>query len=164
MGNLSWVDQPSTDISGTSNDTELLFNSSDAITGSSSLTWDGSSLDVTGDITSTGDVSASSVTTTGKGSVTQTTSVNTGVTVNASSGKITTVSLAIPSHEIETFTVTNSSCSADSIVLCNVISYGGTYTVTCSVNSISAGSFDVVLSNPSGGTLDAAAVIGFMII
>jgi hypothetical protein len=56
-GNLSWVDQPSTDISGSSNDTELLFNSSDTITGSSSLTWSGTSLGLTGTLAVTGSTS-----------------------------------------------------------------------------------------------------------
>jgi hypothetical protein len=101
---------------------------------------------------------------TSKTSVTQVTSVNTGVTVDSKAGKITTVTLNIGSHSTESFTVSNTECFADSIVLCNIIDYSGSFNLHCGANNITNGSFDVVLTNSTGGPLDSAAVIGFMIV
>jgi hypothetical protein len=99
-----------------------------------------------------------------KGTVTQTTSVTTGVTVNARSGKITTVPLTLATGTTGTFTVTNSSCAATNVVLANVSSYTGSGFVQCNVSNVSAGSFDIVLINASGSTLDAACEVSFAIL
>jgi hypothetical protein len=118
-----------------------------------------------GGMTHTGTVTTSGVITSGKGAVTQVTSVNTGVTTNARSGKITTITpLEIGSHLTETFTVTNSECTADSIVLCSVISYAGAFDFHCRADNITSGSFDIVMTNSTGGPLNAVGVIGFIVI
>jgi hypothetical protein len=105
-----------------------------------------------------------SITMANKGAVTQITSDSTPVTLNASSGKITTVSLALSSHATTTFTVTNSFCAATNIVLANIIDYGGSGQLHCSIDNIGAGTFDIILTNSTGTTLDALAIIGFLII
>ena len=102
----------------------------------------------------------------GKGTVTQTTSATTGVTLNAPAGIITTVSQALVSNASATFSVTNSYSLNDSLILTTVIAYSGTSTITVETNQIGAGpgSFDVKITNVGGGTLDAVAKIGFLIV
>lgn len=86
---------------------------------------------------------------TGRGTVTQATSITTGVTVNATSGTITTVSQTIAAGAEATFTVTNSSVAAnDSVIvsLASTASAGGPFIVT--VTAVAAGSFDISIANP----------------
>ena len=99
-----------------------------------------------------------------RATVTQITSVNTGVTINATVGKITTVSLTIPKWDKQTFTVTNDRVLADSIVLMTIEEYSGSNFFNVYVNNIVAGAFDVVLANSSNGTLDATATFAFKIL
>lgn len=87
------------------------------------------------------------------GTVTQITSITTGVTTNAPSGIITTVTnlSGITAQTSATFTVTNSSVLATSVIVANVVDYAGTYitngTPVVNVDNIGAGTFDVVLIN-----------------
>jgi hypothetical protein len=104
------------------------------------------------------------INTSGKGAVLQASSPTTGVTLNTRSGKITTQSLSTVSDSTTTFTVTNSECVATSIVLANVSSYGGAGFLQCNISAVSAGTFDVVLTNSSGTTLTAACEVSFMVI
>ncbi len=118
----------------------------------------------TGAVTITNTVTADEFTTSSKGAVTQLTSITTGVTSNASSGKETTVSSTLAAQASASFTVTNSYCGTASIVLASVQSYTGTGTVGVEVNAITAGTFDLVLTNTSGSTLDSTIIIGFMVV
>lgn len=99
-----------------------------------------------------------------KGEVTQITSQTTGVTINSSIGKITTVSLTIANHSSSRFTVTNDKVTADSIILCNIAKYTGTSTVSCIADAIASGTFDVILQNNGGGVLTALAIIHFLVL
>ena len=87
----------------------------------------------------------------GDGVVTQDTSVTTGVTLNASSGVITTFSQSALAGATSTFTVTNSCVVAGSVVGVTVGNYAGTYGTNgiplATVSAISAGSFDVTIIN-----------------
>jgi hypothetical protein len=100
----------------------------------------------------------------GKGAVTQITSDSEPVTLNAPAGKITTFSLALAADAQTTFTVTNSYCAATNIVLANIADYGGAGFCSVNVDNIGAGSFDLIVANTTATTLDAVAIIGFMIV
>lgn len=87
----------------------------------------------------------------GDGTVTQATSISTGVTLNAASGVITTVSATTAAQATAAFTVTNSAVASTSVVLLALGAYSGTFgtngTPLVSVSSVSAGSFQVTIYN-----------------
>lgn len=87
----------------------------------------------------------------GQGTVTQATSITTGVTVNASSMVITTVSTTLAAAANATFTVTNSTVASTSIPVCSVGSYSGTLGTNgfpdVMTGTVSAGSFQVIVVN-----------------
>jgi len=124
----------------------------------------------TGNITTTGGIASSSVSAgigyaVGAGLVvTQITSKATGVTINAVTGAITTNNAALAAGAEVKFTVTNSCVAAIDIPIVAIKSGGtsGRYLIT--VSAVAAGSFDIVLSNVSAGSLSEAVVINFGII
>jgi hypothetical protein len=98
----------------------------------------------------------------GQGTVTQATSITTGVTVNASSGVITTVSSTLAAQGTSTFTITNNTVTATSVVKLTVGTYGGTFgtngTPVAIVSAVASGSFNITIynahaSNALNGTL-----------
>ena len=102
-----------------------------------------------------------------KGTVTQLTSTTTGVTVNAAAGVITMFTSVLAADATETFIVTNSSCSATSVVLVNHLSYTGTdatAVITVNVIDIAEGVFSVQVGNGSAAILDGILTIGFLIV
>ena len=83
--------------------------------------------------------------------VTQITTITTGVTVNADTGVITTVSSTLAALTATTFTVTNSRVEANSAVVASIENYSGTYVTNglprVTVNNVVAGAFDIVICN-----------------
>jgi hypothetical protein len=83
--------------------------------------------------------------------VTQITSTTTGVTINSSTGVITTFTETLAGAANLTFTVTNSAVEAGSAVVVNVQNYTGAYTTNgtplVAVNNVAAGSFDIKVLN-----------------
>ena len=137
-GNLSWV-TPSSGGTPAGSDTEIQFNNAGSFGASSDLAWDGTAL------------SAPQIIVTDKGTVTQTTSLSTGVTLNKPAGVITLLSGgSISSDAVASFTVTNSYVSASSVVI--VTMSDGPYQLICNTRSVTSGSFDVGLYNADNGT------------
>ena len=104
---------------------------------------------------------------TGDGStVTQATSITTGVEINANSGTITTVSSVLATGVDATFTVTNDKIEANDTPIVVTKSYGGTADgiPTASVSAVADGSFDVNIRNQGAVTLDAVIVLSFSVI
>ena len=130
------------------------------------------------DLTLTGDLTVSGTTTTGnttlvseatdsrtltfpdvsgtflvadKLTVTQTGSIENKVTINAFSGKITTVSGTVLKRNKKKFTVRNSVVTVSSFILLTVNNYTGKYNggglPTANVDNIQNGSFDIVIIN-----------------
>lgn len=100
-----------------------------------------------------------------QGSVTQLTSKSTGVTLNASAGRITMNNAALGATTNVAFTLTNSKIGAKDVVIVNVA--GGaasSETYNCWVSGHSTGSCTFVLRNISGGSLSEAVVLNFAII
>ena len=100
-----------------------------------------------------------------QGTVTQATSKSTGVTLNKSAGQITMNNASLATATNATFTLNNSTISANDAVILT-ISGGqttpGSYNVFA--NSLSTGLVSITLRNSSGGTLSEAVVINFAII
>ena len=123
----------------------------------------GTSLTVTGLVKSSGTAGMGYATGAG-GTVTQLTSKTTGVTINKVCGQITMNGAALAAGAEATFTVTNNTVAATDVP---VVAHGsggtaGAYSVT--VAAVAAGSFKIVVSNMSAGSLSEAIVINFAII
>lgn len=95
------------------------------------------------------------------GTVTQSTSKSTGVTLNKVTGAITTHNASLASNAVVTFTVTCSPCANTSLVNINHISGGslGSYLVTA--HTVGTGSFQISIRNLSGGPLAEALVLRY---
>jgi len=84
-------------------------------------------------------------------SVTQTTSITTGVETTTMTGTITTVSLTTAANSSESaFTVSNRNIKADDIVSVSIKNYSGTGTPLLTVTDVSDSSFDICVANVSG--------------
>ena len=100
-----------------------------------------------------------------QGSVTQLTDKSTAVTLNKSMGRITMNNASLATATNATFTLNNSSISANDTVILT-ISGGqatpGSYNVFA--NALATGSVSITLRNISGGSLSEAVVINFCVI
>lgn len=100
------------------------------------------------------------------GTVTQGTSITTGVTLDKLNGTITTVSQTIAAGATGTFTVTNSFVDATDAVAVNLkstSSAGGPWNCYCS--AVASGSFDLTIRNDSGATAgNNTLVITFLVL
>ena len=107
---------------------------------------------------------------TNRGSVTQATDHTTGVTLNATSGIITLAGVALNAAAEAEFTVTNSTVQADSMIMLTVqcpaaSSATDNATMVAQVSGVSAGSFNVRLTNPGAGNVSTNAhKLNFLVI
>lgn len=100
------------------------------------------------------------------GTVTQITSITTGVTLNTKRGAITTFDpTLVAAAEVE-FVVTNNQCHSGSVVVVSVASGpADNEHVFAFVSTVAEGSFSIVLSNlAAANQADGAMVINFAII
>ena len=97
-------------------------------------------------------------------SVTQTNNKTTGVTVNTSSGQITTANSQLAPSAQAVFVVTNASVSTNDNVICSIASGGtlGAYNVF--IAAISDGSFSVVIKNSTNNAYSEAVTINYSIL
>ena len=100
------------------------------------------------------------------GTVTQATSISTGVTLSKPVGQITTVSGPSIAAGAETaFTVTNTLVTTTSVIVVNVATQFSDGEIVAYVKSIAAGSFVIGLTNVSSAAVSAgAAVINFAVL
>ena len=100
------------------------------------------------------------------GTVTQDTSISTGVTLNTKRGAITTVDPALAAAGEAEFIVTNSTVRAQSVVCISIASGpGDDEHVIAFVSAVAAGSFSIVLSNlAAANQADGAMVINFVVL
>jgi hypothetical protein len=119
----------------------------------------GTSLTATGTIVSTGTAGVGYAAGAG-GTVTQTTSRTTGVTLNKTTGAITLFSAA-GSATATTFTVTNSTVAATDVIILNQKS--GTDLYDLMVTAVAAGSFNITFRT-TGGTTTETPVFNFAVI
>jgi len=100
----------------------------------------------------------------GGGSVTQATSKSTGVTLNKACGQITMNNAALGAGAEAVFTVTNSTVTAYDVPVVAIASGGTSGSYVVSVAAVANGSFDIVISNVSAGSLSEAVVLNFAVI
>ena len=100
------------------------------------------------------------------GSVTQATSITTGVTLNTKRGAITTVDPVLAAAAEAEFVVTNSECHAGDVVVVSVASGpSDNEHVMAFITAVSEGSFSILLTNLAAtNQADGAMVINFCII
>lgn len=83
----------------------------------------------------------------GQAAVTQATSISTGVTINALSGVITTVSQTVAAGAEAEFTVTNSEVKATDIPVVAIKTHTSAGAFLAAVTAVADGSFQVRLTN-----------------
>lgn len=99
------------------------------------------------------------------GTVTQATSITTGVTLNKLCGTITTVSSTLAAAAEVAFVVTNSKVAATDLVVVNIKSTASAGTPVAFVTAVAAGSFTITLSNlHASAALDNTVVLSFTVI
>jgi hypothetical protein len=100
--------------------------------------------------------------------VTQLTSITTGVTCNAPTGLITTVNTNLATVTSTTFTVTNTRVAATSAIVVSISDYSGTYVTNgipvVSVDNVTAGTFDIILTNVGANALGGTLNISFAVL
>lgn len=133
--------------------------------GSGTITIAGTS---TGQVTvaeGSGNLKAKGFTVSDGGTVTQGSSISTAVTLNTTTGQITTVTGPSIAGAAETaFTVNNSTVTATSVVLVNVATQFSDGEVIAYIKSIASGSFVIGLTNVAAAAVSAgAAVINFAV-
>jgi len=99
----------------------------------------------------------------GTGTVTQATNKATGVTLDAPCGQITMNGAALAADTTVSFTLTNSSITANDILILNHLSAGtaGSYLLNAQAG---AGTASINVRNITAGSLSEAIVIGFAVI
>jgi hypothetical protein len=98
-----------------------------------------------------------------KGTVTQIGSTTTAVTLNASSGVITTFAQTLATGGKSIFTVNNSVVTASSVILVSA-QYGAAAAPLVYVSNTSAGSFEITITNPLGISMNALVKVNFFIL
>jgi len=99
-----------------------------------------------------------------QGTVTQLTNKGTAVTLNKSAGKITMNAASLGAGAAVTFTLNNSTISANDVLIVNVSGGGTAGAYWPYVSSMTAGSAVIGLWNSTGGPLAEAVVLNFAII
>ena len=99
----------------------------------------------------------------GTGAITQATNKATGVTLDSPSGQITLNGAALAADTTVSFTLTNSSITANDVLILNHLSAGtaGSYLLNAQA---AAGSASINVRNITAGSLSEAIVIGFAVI
>jgi hypothetical protein len=100
----------------------------------------------------------------GQSAVTQATSISTGVTLNAYSGAITTVSQTVAGGAEASFTLTNNKIAATDVVVACIKTHtsAGLFFVACT--AVAAGSCQLTLTNLSSSAGDNVLVINFVVL
>lgn len=124
----------------------------------------GTSLAVTGALTSSSATSGLGAATGAGGTVSQLTSKSTGVTLSKICGQITMFNTSMLTLGIAGFTLTNTSISTTDCVIVWIVSGGTVNSYNVVVDAVAGGSCHISIQNISVGTLSEAVVVGFMVI
>jgi hypothetical protein len=99
-----------------------------------------------------------------QGQVTQQTNKSTAVTVNKSAGQITMNGAQLNAATNVTFTLNNSTISANDVIVLSVASGATAGAYNCWVSSKATGSCTITVRNITAGNLSEAIVINFAVI
>jgi hypothetical protein len=124
----------------------------------------GTSLAVTGKVTSSSPSTGIGYATGAGNTVTQSSNKSTTVIINAICGAITTNNAALASQAIVQFTVTNSSVAATDVPVVALKSGAALSGYKISVGAVAGGSFVIEVQNLSGSSKSDALVINFVVI
>lgn len=102
--------------------------------------------------------------TSGQTAVTQASSITTGVTCNAYSGVITTVSQTVAGGAEASFTVTNNKVAATDVVLVSIKTHTSAGLFFPAVTAVAAGSFQISLANLDAAAGNNVLVINFAVV
>jgi len=120
----------------------------------------------TGNLVITG--ATKGITYTNRGTVTQSENHSVGVTINSTAGVITLAAVALGAAQNAEFTVTNSTVTANSIIMLTVQDENTTNNaqLTAATHTIGSGSFKISIFNPAatGSTSTTASKIHFLVI
>lgn len=97
------------------------------------------------------------------GSVTQITSITTGVTLNKVCGTVTTVSSTLGAGATATFSLTNSAITATDVVNASIKTYSGTGLPVAHVTQTGSGTCSLTLQNIGGSALNSTVAINFAV-
>ena len=150
---------------GHTDDTDLLTFASGALSIDGNLTVTGDSTLSAGNLIITG--ATKGIIHTNRGAVTQGTNATTAVTLNTTSGIITTYAATLAANAEVQFTLTNSTIQADSLVLVsmNDMNTDANSHILVTTNTIASGSCIINLFNCGSGTATATAChIHFLVI
>lgn len=100
----------------------------------------------------------------GQTAVTQATSITTGVTCNAYSGVITTVSQTVAGGAEASFTVTNDKVAATDVVLVSIKTHTSAGLFFAAVTQVAAGSFRISLANLDAAAGNNVLVLNFVVL
>lgn len=124
----------------------------------------GTSLAVTGALTTSSPTAAFGYAAGAGGAVTQATSRTTGVTLSKTTGQITTHTASLAAGAEAEFTVTNTLVESTDTIILNITD-GGTGTPFAYVSEVGAGSFKITVTNLHASTADTSAdVINFTLL
>lgn len=98
------------------------------------------------------------------GTVTQTTSKSTAVTLNKACGSITLDNANMPAGTSEVFTLTNDKIAATDVVMVCIKSGATANTYRVQVESVAAGSCQISIQNYSASPISEAVVLNFVVI
>lgn len=118
----------------------------------------GTSLAVTGTVTSSGTAGIGYATGAG-GTVTQLTNRNTGVTLNTICGTITTDNTSLPSTNAAQFTVTNSTVAIDDVIVLSIQGGASSSHTQAYVTAVAAGSFNITVKNAHPSSAETGAIL-----
>lgn len=93
------------------------------------------------------------------GAVTQVTNRSTGVTLSKIAGAITTDTTSLAAGATAKFTVTNTAVAATDVVIVSIKSGTTTDQTDVKVQTVAAGSFDIVVANRHASTAETGAII-----
>jgi len=96
--------------------------------------------------------------------ITQATNRATGVTINATTGQITTNNASLAAGAQATFTVTNSFVSANDIIILSIKSGSNSTGTDVFVSTVAAGSFNITVDNNAAGAETGAIIITFAVV
>jgi hypothetical protein len=99
----------------------------------------------------------------GRGTVTQATSITTGVTLNARAGVVTTVASALAANADAAFVVTNSYVKSDSVIVLTCLNTGASI-ATAQTSAVADGSFTVLLANSGNDPFNSTIGVHFLVL
>jgi hypothetical protein len=98
-----------------------------------------------------------------RGTVTQATSITTGVTLNARAGVVTTVASTLAANADAAFVVTNSYVKSDSVIVLTCLNTGAGI-ATAQVSAVADGSFTVLLANSGNAAFNSTIGVHFLVL